>query len=88
VEGGALFYLESRPIIFESEYFNNSASGYGADFGSYPVSFQILDLESEMFNGLGSAYVRPDSEINTINTLRLGFYDFDDQLVRRSFENE
>ena len=52
------------------------------------MNFQILDLESEMFNDLGSAYVRPDSEINTINTLRLGFYDFDDQLVRRSFENE
>ena len=78
--------MNTRPILWENEYFDNDANNYGGNIASDPIKIKILNLNSEMFSLLTSAKIYPDNDNYIIKNLSLGFFDFDDQLVKTNFQ--
>lgn len=78
--------MNIRPKLWENEYFDNWAENYGENIASDPIKIKILNLNSEMFSLLSSATIYPDNDNYVIKEISLGFFDFDEQLVRRTFQ--
>ena len=87
LEGGAILYLNKRPHFIQNNFTNNNA-GYGENIASYPFRAKLIDLDSNMFNNSEYLIGRPSSDIPIFDRILIGFYDFDDQLVIRSYANK
>ena len=74
-QGGALNYNYVRPSFRNNLYQNNSAL-YGPDIASYPVKIKLVNsTQDEVYlNNVGSGITYPQ-------TLHLGLYDYDDQIM-------
>ena len=86
-EGGAILYLDSRPNFISNIYEINSAK-YGPNIGSYPVKAKLIELNSDMLEGPNFENGRPSSDIPIFNKIGLNFYDFDNQEVDLSDQNQ
>lgn len=74
-EGGAIKYLQKRPIIFKSNIFRNNTSKYGENIASYPVrirSQQNFSNNILMINRLN------------ISSVLFEFIDIDNQISHNS----
>ena len=74
-QGGALHYNYVRPSFRNNSYHNNSAL-YGPDIASYPVKIKLVNSSQDeiVLDNVGSGITYPQ-------TLNLGLYDYDDQIM-------
>ena len=74
-QGGALNYNYVRPSFRNNLYQNNSAL-YGVNIASYPVKIKLVNSTQDEvhLNNVGSGITYPQ-------TLNLGLYDYDDQIM-------
>ena len=74
-QGGALHYDYVRPSLRNNLYQNNSAL-YGPNIASYPVKIKLVNsTQDEVYlSNVGSGITYPQ-------TLHLGLYDYDDQIM-------
>ena len=81
-QGGALNYNYVRPSLSSNSYQNNSAL-YGPNIASYPVKIKLVNSTQDeiLLDNVGSGITYPQ-------TLHLGLYDYDDQIMVLDSSNQ
>lgn len=82
VEGGAIKYTHSRPIMTDLIFNNNTARIYGGDTASYPIRIDTVNPHSNDL--LKTFYPTPVSDLMSPTAYKI--IDYDAQIVS-TFEN-